>query len=103
MILQGWMIEATTSSRRTWRQRGVSVAEERGEGGGSLRLREEQHAIEAVLAGQGGAICSDLLARRERASAALAIVSPVSRAGSVWRGVFPVQDGPFARRAERAC
>jgi len=64
----------------TW-ERWAMAAGEAGLGGAEMRFREELHAIEAVLAGQGVAICSDLLVRRELASGALVIVSPVSLAG----------------------
>jgi DNA-binding transcriptional LysR family regulator len=46
-----------------------------------LRFREELHAIEAVMAGQGVAILSDLLLKRELAAGEAVIVSPVSLDG----------------------
>ncbi len=46
-----------------------------------LRFREELHAIEAVVAGQGVAILSDVLLKRELASGAVVIVSPVGLDG----------------------
>ena len=45
------------------------------------RFREELHAIEAVMAGQGIAICSDLLVRKELSDGALVSLSPVSLDG----------------------
>ena len=47
----------------------------------AMRFREELHAIEAVVAGQGVAICSDLLVRRELSEGTLARLSPVSLEG----------------------
>ena len=47
----------------------------------AMRFREELHAIEAVMAGQGVAICSDLLVGRELSQGTLVCLSPVSMAG----------------------
>ena len=47
----------------------------------SLRFREELHALEAVVAGQGVAICSDLLLRKELAEGTVVRISPVSLDG----------------------
>jgi len=47
----------------------------------SLSFREELHAIEAAIAGQGLAICSDVLVRPELANGALVTVSPVRLSG----------------------
>lgn len=47
----------------------------------SLSFREELHAIEAVLAGQGIAICSDLLVGRELAEGKLVKLSDISLPG----------------------
>lgn len=47
----------------------------------SLRFREELHAIEAAIAGQGVAICSDVLVAPELANGALVPVSPVTLSG----------------------
>jgi len=47
----------------------------------AMRFREELHAIEAVVAGQGVAICSDLLVRRELSQGTLVRLSPVSMEG----------------------
>jgi LysR family glycine cleavage system transcriptional activator len=42
-----------------------------------MNFREELHAIEAVIAGQGVSICSDLLVRDELADGRLVALSPV--------------------------
>jgi LysR family transcriptional regulator, glycine cleavage system transcriptional activator len=47
----------------------------------AMRFREELHAIEAVVAGQGVAICSDLLVRRELAEGVLVRLSSVTLEG----------------------
>ncbi|MCK1329850.1 LysR family transcriptional regulator [Bradyrhizobium sp. CW9] len=47
----------------------------------SLRFQEELHAIEAAIAGQGVAICSDVLVAPELASGVLVPVSPVTLSG----------------------
>lgn len=47
----------------------------------SLSFREELHAIEAAIAGQGLAICSDVLIRPELASGALVAVSRIRLSG----------------------
>ena len=47
----------------------------------TMRFREELHAIEAVLAGQGVAICSDMLVRRELSEGTLVHLSPVTLDG----------------------
>ena len=47
----------------------------------SVNFREELHAIEAAIAGQGIAICSDVLIAPELASGALAPVSPIKLSG----------------------
>jgi len=47
----------------------------------AMRFREELHAIEAVIGGQGVAICSDLLVGRELSQGTLVCLSPVSMAG----------------------
>ena len=47
----------------------------------SLKFQEELHAIEAAIAGQGVAICSDVLIARELASGVLVPVSPVTLSG----------------------
>ena len=46
-----------------------------------MRFREELHAIEAVVAGQGVAICSDMLVRRELSEGTLVRLSPVTLDG----------------------
>jgi LysR family transcriptional regulator, glycine cleavage system transcriptional activator len=46
-----------------------------------LNFREEQHAIEAVLSGQGIAICSSVLVGRELATGSLACLSTISLPG----------------------
>ncbi len=47
----------------------------------SVSFREELHAIEAAISGQGIAICSDVLIAPELASGALAPVSPIKLPG----------------------
>jgi LysR family glycine cleavage system transcriptional activator len=66
----------------TW-ERWKTVARARPDGapGIALRFREELHAIEAVVAGQGVAICSDLLVHRELSEGALVRLSSVSLDG----------------------
>jgi LysR family glycine cleavage system transcriptional activator len=46
-----------------------------------MRFREELHAIDAVVAGQGVAICSDLLVRKELSEGLLVSLSPVTLEG----------------------
>jgi LysR family transcriptional regulator, glycine cleavage system transcriptional activator len=47
----------------------------------ATRFREELHAIEAVVAGQGVAICSDLLVRKELREGTLVRLSPITLDG----------------------
>jgi LysR family glycine cleavage system transcriptional activator len=47
----------------------------------AMRFREELHAIEAVVDGQGVAICSDLLIRKELSDGSLVSLSPVTLDG----------------------
>jgi LysR family glycine cleavage system transcriptional activator len=47
----------------------------------AMRFREELHAIEAVVAGQGVAICSDLLVQKELFEGSLVVLSPVTLDG----------------------
>jgi LysR family glycine cleavage system transcriptional activator len=47
----------------------------------AMRFREELHAIEAVVAGQGVAICSDLLVRKELGEGTLVPLSPITLDG----------------------
>ena len=47
----------------------------------SLNFREEPHAIEAVLAGQGVALCSDIIVARELAAGSLRQLSDVTLPG----------------------
>ena len=47
----------------------------------SISFREELHAIEAAIAGQGIAICSNILVRPELASGALVPVSRIKLPG----------------------
>jgi LysR family glycine cleavage system transcriptional activator len=54
----------------------------------TTRFREELHALEAVVAGQGVAICSDLLLRRELADGRVVRLSDVTLEGY---GVYLVQ------------
>ena len=46
-----------------------------------MRFREELHAIEAVVAGQGVAICSDLLVHKELREGTLVCLSPITLDG----------------------
>jgi LysR family glycine cleavage system transcriptional activator len=66
----------------TW-ERWDMVARTRPHGGQriAMRFREELHAIEAVVAGQGVAICSDLLVRKELSEGTLVRLSPVPLEG----------------------
>ena len=63
---------------------------------GELSFREELHAIEAVIAGQGIAICSDILVARELESGVLIKAIDIALPGFGFYLVFP-PDGP--RRA----
>ena len=47
----------------------------------SLRFREELHAVEAAIGGQGLAIFSDVLIGPELANGALVAVSPIRLSG----------------------
>jgi LysR family transcriptional regulator, glycine cleavage system transcriptional activator len=47
----------------------------------SMSFREELHAIEAIISGQGIGICSDVLTRRELATGALICVSDIGLPG----------------------
>ena len=66
----------------TW-ERWESVARARpgAKGRVAMRFREELHAIGAVVAGQGVAICSDLLVRKELSEGLLVPLSPVTLEG----------------------
>ena len=66
----------------TW-ERWEAVARSRSGAAGRIatRFREELHAIEAVVAGHGVAICSDLLVRRELSEGLLVRLSPVTLEG----------------------
>ena len=66
----------------TW-ERWETVARSRTGAAGriAMRFREELHAIEAVVAGQGVAICSDLLVRHELSEGLLVRLSPVTLEG----------------------
>jgi LysR family glycine cleavage system transcriptional activator len=58
----------------------------------AMRFREELHAIGAVIAGQGVAICSDLLVGKELSQGTLVCLSPVSMAGySLYLVTLPEQ------------
>lgn len=65
----------------------------------SLYFREELHAIQAVIAGQGVGICSDVLVRRELASGELVRVSDITLDGY---GFFFVHRRGDARKAALA-
>ncbi|MGE0716996.1 MAG: LysR substrate-binding domain-containing protein [Alphaproteobacteria bacterium] len=60
-----------------------------------LRFREEAHAIEAVIAGQGLALLSDVLVAREFADGTLVRASPVTLPGYgfhlTWRAAHPAK------------
>lgn len=64
-----------------------------------LFFREELHAMEAVIAGQGVGICSDILVRRELASGQLVHVSDVALDGY---GFFLVHRRGDSRKAALA-
>lgn len=66
----------------TW-ERWENVARQRAGAAGqiAMRFREELHAIEAVVAGQGVAICSDLLVRKELSEGLLVPLSSVTLEG----------------------
>jgi LysR family glycine cleavage system transcriptional activator len=65
----------------------------------TLFFREELHAIQAVIEGQGVGICSDILVRRELASGQLVRVSDVTLDGY---GFFFVQRRGDSRKAALA-
>jgi LysR family glycine cleavage system transcriptional activator len=52
----------------------------------ATRFREELYAIEAVVAGQGVAICSDLLIRKELSDGTLVSLSPITLGRRQTRG-----------------
>jgi LysR family transcriptional regulator, glycine cleavage system transcriptional activator len=62
----------------------------------ALGFREELHAVEAVLAGQGIAICSDIVVADDLASGALVKVLDLSLPGY---GFYPVFEPNHRRRA----
>jgi LysR family transcriptional regulator, glycine cleavage system transcriptional activator len=62
----------------------------------SLSFREELHAIEAVLAGQGIALCSDIVVADDLASGALVKVLDLALPGY---GFYPVYTFDHPRRA----
>lgn len=67
----GWEAHAPTWARWFAAARALDpTAPEHGEAG-EIRFREELHGIEAILAGQGIAICSDVLTARELAAGTL--------------------------------
>ena len=68
------------SQAPTWERWGM-VARTHGAPRIAMRFREELHAIEAVVAGQGVAICSDLLIRKELSEGTLVILSSVTLDG----------------------
>jgi LysR family glycine cleavage system transcriptional activator len=84
LIEAGW--PANDAEAPTWR-RWEAVARKRHKhipdlaGLVSLNFREELHAIEAVVSGQGIAICSDVLVAPELASGALVKITNVSLPG----------------------
>lgn len=66
----------------TWeRWESVAGARAGAKGRVAMRFREELHAIGAVVAGQGVAICSDLLVRKELSEGLLVVLSPVTLEG----------------------
>lgn len=65
-----------------------------------MRFREELHAIEAVLAGQGVAICSDLLVRKELSEGTLVRLSPITLDGyGLFLVTLPVQSAALPVRS----
>ena len=84
LIEAGW--PASDEEAPTW-QRWEAVARKRYKnvpalsGLVSLNFREELHAIEAAISGQGIAVCSDLLVAPELASGALVKVATLSLPG----------------------
>lgn len=62
----------------------------------ALSFREEQHAIEAVLAGQGIALCSDVVVADDLASSALVKAMDLALPGY---GYYPVYAPNHPRRA----
>jgi LysR family transcriptional regulator, glycine cleavage system transcriptional activator len=54
----------------------------------TLSFREEPHAIEAVMAGQGIGICSDVIVGRELAAGTLVRLSTISLAGYAFYGIY---------------
>lgn len=71
MAWQPWEPQAPTWQRWLEMARGIDPALPGTPAADELAFREELHAIEAVIAGQGVAICSDLLVARELESGAL--------------------------------
>ena len=65
-------------------------------GGISLSFREELHAVEAVLAGQGIAVCSDIIVADDLASGTLVKALDLALSGY---GFYPVYKPDHPRRA----
>lgn len=70
-IWPSWNLEAPTWRRWSWTARAVDPAFPEMTETGSMNFREELHAIEAVIAGQGISILSDIVVGRELASGLL--------------------------------
>lgn len=84
MIETGWPdndTEAPRWSRWIERAAGGAAGRKPEPKAPMLFFREELHAIQAVIAGQGVGICSDILVRRELASGQLVRVSDVTLDG----------------------
>jgi len=62
----------------------------------SISFREESHAIEAAIAGQGLAICSDFLIRRELTNGSLVPVSEVTLPGYGFYVIYPPKHAKLA-------
>lgn len=67
----GWEAHAPTWARWFAAARAVDPSTPDGGRAGEIRFREELHGIEAIIAGQGIAICSDVLTARELAAGTL--------------------------------
>ena len=98
-ILQGPEVE-TTDEHPNWKRwfEMASVSDPRARQGCQIALsfREELHAIEAILAGQGIALCSDVVVADDIASGALIKAFDLSLPGY---GYYPVYASNHPRRA----
>lgn len=89
--------EAPTWSRWLHMARSIDPAIPEVSRAWDLSFREEHHAIEAVAAGQGVAICSDIVVERELTSGALVKAHELSLPGY---GFYIVSMSGHPRRAE---